>query len=113
MSINMSSPIKKLTQNLFKQHEDKILVVIQRDPNSKLPQLEKNKLLISYNITIGSFLVFIRGRLKLPNHKSLFISTKEGDYVPTLSETMAEIYQKYHSEDKALYFYYREENAYG
>ena len=102
-----------LANNLLKQYHDRLPVIIEKEPGSNLPELEKKKYLVPHNMTVGNFIVTIRNKIDLANYQSLFIVTREHNYTPASSTTMAEIYQKYHSDDKFLYFYYKSENAFG
>jgi len=108
-----NSSLKRAAHNLFKKYEDRLPIVINKEPSSTLPVLEKKKYLVPHNLTVGSLMVTIRNKISLPNYKTLFLVTKEGNYVPSSTETMAEIYQKYQSEDGFLYFDYKGENAFG
>jgi GABA(A) receptor-associated protein len=115
-SISPSAEVEKrrsLATSLISQHNDRIPVIVERDPDSKLPDLDKKKYLVPHNMTIGGFIVTIRRKINLETYQSLFILTKEHNYTPPSTMTMAEVYQKYHSEDKFLYFIYKSENAFG
>ena len=104
---------KSLASSLINRYEDRIPVIVEREADSKLPELDKKKYLVPHNMTIGAFIITIRRKINLENYQSLFIITKEHNYTPTSTMSMAEIYQKYHSEDKFLYFIYKSENAFG
>jgi len=108
-----NSSLKKVAHNLFKKYEDRLPIIINREPGSNLPLIEKKKYLVPHNLTVGSLMITIRSKISLPNYKTLFLVTQEGNYVPSSTETMAELYQKYQSSDGFLYFYYKGENAFG
>lgn len=110
---NESLPLKKVAQSIFKKYEDRLPILVYKDPNSNLPDISKKKYLVPHNFSVGNLLVTVRSKIDLPNYKTLFLITQEGNYVPTLTETMAELYQKYQSEDGFLNFYYRGENSFG
>ena len=102
-----------MASDLLKEYKDRVPVLIEREVGSKLPELEKKKYMVPHNMTVGAFIVTIRHKLKLESHQSLFIITRDQNYTPNSSATMAEIYSKYRSDDKFLYFYYKSENAFG
>lgn len=104
---------KKIAMSLINQYEDRVPVIVEKEIDSKLPELEKKKYLVPYNMTIGALIMVIRRKIKLENYQSLFISTKEQNYSPPSNCTMAELYQKYQSPDKFLYLVYKSENAFG
>lgn len=105
--------LKKVAQNLFKKYEDRLPIIIDRDPSSTLPPLEKKKYLVPHNLSIGSLMMTIRNKISMPEYKTLYLVTKEGNYVPSSTQTIAELYQKYQSSDAFLYLDYKGEDGYG
>ena len=116
MTTNQSNDFenkKMIATSLIKQYNDRVPVIIERDVDSKLPELDKKKYLVPYNMTVGAFIMTIRRRINMENYQSLFIATREHNFSPQSTTTMAELYQKYQSADKFLYLVYKSENAFG
>ena len=104
---------RKMASLLISKHDDRIPVIVEKELDSKLPELDKKKYLVPHNMTVGAFVITIRRKINLESYQSLFIITKDKNYLPPSTMTMAEIYQKYHSPDKFLYLIYKSENAFG
>jgi GABA(A) receptor-associated protein len=102
-----------MAESLIENYQGRIPVIIERDASSRLPQIDKKKLLVPHNMTVGAFIITIRRRIKIENYQSLFLITKEGNVIPDASTPMSEVYQKYKSENGFLYLIYRCENAFG
>jgi len=104
---------EKFAESMINCFKDRIPIIIEKDPESSLAQIERKKYLAPHNMTIGSFIVTIRRKIKLENYQTLFISVKNTNFTPPSGMLMAEIYQKYRAPDKFLYLVYRSENAFG
>ena len=86
--------------------------VIVFPASSNLPKLDKNKFLVSKDLTVGQFLYIIRKRIKLEATKALFMFT-EKDTIPVTHDSISTIYSSYKNEDGFLYFKISSENTFG
>ncbi|CAI5442517.1 unnamed protein product [Caenorhabditis angaria] len=98
-------------ENIRKKHPDRIPVIIQKSPKSRLPDLDKAKYLVHSNFTVGQFYCLIRNRIKLRPEDGIFFFVN--NVIPQTMTTMGQLYQDHHEEDLFLYFAYSEESVYG
>lgn len=110
-----NSSLKRVAHNLFKKYDDRLPIIINRDPNApaSVPTLEKKKYLVPHGLTVGSLMVTIRSKTALPEHKTIQLITKDENYQPSAPETMSDLHEKYKSADGFLYFIYKVEDGYG
>ncbi len=73
---------------------------------------EKMKFLVPIDMTISSFIVIIRKKIKLPPEKAFFMFTKEQIY-PRYSDLLLNVDKEYQDKDGFLRFYIAEEQAFG
>lgn len=109
MDIKLSDlNIKKIKE----KYPGKIPVIVNRANNSTdIPEINKNKFLVSSNITVGQFIYIIRRQIKLPPEKALFIFVNNN--LPSSSILMSELYSTYKSSNDILYILYTSENTFG
>jgi len=97
----------------MRKYPEKIpVVVFPASSNTNLPKLDKNKFLVSKDLTVGQFLYIIRKRVKLESTKALFMFT-EKDTIPVTHDSISMIYHTYKNEDGFLYFKISSENTFG
>lgn len=91
---------------------DRIPIVCERAPKSKLPTTSKIKYLIPQDLTLGQFLFVIRKQIALPAHQAIFIIV--GGNILTSSSSLSDVYSKYKDKDDGfLYITYTGENTFG
>ena len=100
---------KQLSENLIKQHPDKIPIVCEKEPKAKIKEIEKTKYLIPKDLTISQFCFSLRKNIKLNPEECLFLLVK--GKISIAGETrLGDIYEKYaDKEDGFLYIAYAEE----
>ena len=105
---------KQSCDKLKKLYPDKIPVIVEKDPRSKiLNDIDKTKYLIPCIITASEFIFMIRKRLQLNESEALFLIAKE-KYTITGETNMNDVYQKYcDEEDGYLYITYAGEKVWG
>ncbi len=113
---NLASTIKNL-------HPDRIAVLldIPKDATyatSELTSLLQSKYLVPENMTVGEFYKKLKIQLESKTStgnwsQRTFFLLSETMKSLTISDTMAEVYEKYKNEDDLLYFYFCEENMFG
>ena len=90
------------------KYPDRIPVVIQ--PDFRI-SISKKKYLVSYDMTMGQFIYFIRSRIKLESHQSIVLLIN--DTVPSSSEIINIIYNRHKQKDGFLYINICLENIFG
>jgi len=103
---------KIIASNILIKYIYKIPVIIEKKKSDKSRHiLDKNKYIMSSDLTLGSVIYIIRKRLKLESNEAIFIFV---DNV-LLPNTMiiSDIYKQYCDEDGFLYIMYACENTFG
>ena len=110
----MTNPFKKKhsfddrkmeSSKIIKKYEDRIPVIVHKDPKSKLEDINKNKFLTPGDLTLAQFMYVIRKRIKLDESSSLFVFVNETVLAPT-SHTMSALYDSHKDDDGFLYLIY-------
>lgn len=104
---------ERLTEsaNIREKYPDRIPVVCQKIPESKLDILLKTKYLVPKELTTSQFLYIVRKRLKLNGEKGLFLFVN--NVIASSGYTISELDQEHRGEDGFLYLSYAEENVFG
>ena len=98
-------------ERILIRYPDRIPVIITKQENSNVPEVDKNKYLVPKDLTIGQFIYVIRKRIKLAPVQALFLFAN-GKLYPT-GELMSVIYDNNKSEDNFLHIVYSGENVFG
>jgi GABA(A) receptor-associated protein len=93
------------------KYTDKIPIIVTKSSQSKLPDIDKNKYLVSNDMVLSQFLYTIRKRVKLNPSEALFFFV--GDVVPNNSAPLGELYNLHKDKDGFLYIIYNSENTFG
>lgn len=108
-----------VSKNICTKYPDRIPVVIEAHPKTKLPLLDKQKFLVPKEITLGKFIFEVRKHIKLEPTDAIFIfvqQTVEARVVfviPPTSALMSHLYERYNDADGFLYLTYSGENTFG
>lgn len=87
-------------------------IICEKSKNQNdLPNIDKIKYLVPFDLTIGQFLFFVRKRIKLRPQEAvyLFINNR----IMTGSMIMGNVYEYYKDNDGFLYVQYAKENTFG
>ena len=103
---------KHESAKVISKYEDRIPVIVTKDPKSKLKSIDKNKFLTPGDLSLGQFLYVIRKRLELSETETLYVFVNESVLAPT-SQNMNQLYNSYKDEDGFLYLMYCSENVFG
>ena len=104
---------KRQCNILLLKNPNKIPIILEKDPKSKIKDLQKSKFLIQKDFTFTQFIQMIRGLLKIPEYEALFFIAK-GKHTISGNKTMGQIYDTFHDkEDGFLYIIYSSELIYG
>ena len=110
-SIHSFDDRKKESSRLRTTYPDRIPIILEKDPNAKIPRLQKVKFLVPCVLHVSEFLYFIRTQIKLNPEDSIFFFIQ--DVLPSSSDTMMEVHTKYAHKDGFLYVIYTTENTFG
>jgi len=110
---NLYSFDKRLSEatRILTRYPDRIPIICEKAKNQILPHINKNKYLVTQELTIGHFICVIRKRLHLPPEFALFILVD--GYIPSSSTMIADLYEHHKHKDGFLYIEYCQENTFG
>ncbi|KAK6479861.1 gamma-aminobutyric acid receptor-associated protein [Huso huso] len=93
------------------KYPDKIPVIVEKAPKSRVAELDKKKYLVPSDLTVGQFCFLIRKRIELQAEEALFFFVN--NVLPPSSATMGQVYEEHQEEDFFLYLAYSNESVYG
>ena len=99
-------------EKVQKLNAGKIGIICEKEPKSKIPEIDKTKFLIAENLNLSQFTTIIRKKLNLDEKEALFFLVN-GKTALSGNETLLEIYKKYKDEDGFLYIAYASEVVWG
>jgi GABA(A) receptor-associated protein len=105
---------RKEESNRIKQkYPDRIPIICEKSlrTNDSLPNIDKNKYLVSHDLTIGQFLYIIRKRLQINNSEALYLFAN--GHLMNCSTTLNVAYLNYKDSDGFLYLKYSKESTFG
>ena len=104
---------ERLTESMkiIEKYPDKIPVIVEKYTKSSIKNIDKNKYLVSGDMTMSQFIYIIRKRIKLKSSEALFFFVN--NILCNNSQSMIEIYNLYKDKDGFLYIEYSSENTFG
>ena len=96
---------------MLAKYPDRVPVIVQPDPRTKPPPIDKEKYLVPRDITLGQFLHCLRVRLKLHEATALFLLV--GSELLPMSRLAGDAYESKRDPDGFLYVTYSTESAFG
>ena len=104
--------IRKLESiKITTKYPERIPVIVEKNQNSDIANIDKNKYLVPKDLTVGQLVYVIRKRIKMPPEMALFIYIK--NIIPPQYELVSNIYNTYKDDDGFLYITYSGENTFG
>lgn len=94
------------------KYPDRVPVIIEKDFNSDIIDLDKNKYLVPDELTIGQLVYVIRKRIKLSPEKAIFIFINRKSLAPTAA-LLSNVYEEHKNEDGFLYVTYSGQDSFG
>jgi GABA(A) receptor-associated protein len=79
--------------------------------NNNIPDIDKKKFLLPYDMTISQFLIILRKRIKISPTSAIYIFIE--NIIPSGPSIISDLYKSYKDEDGFLYMSYRGENTFG
>ena len=96
---------------ILNKHPDRIPIIVCKDKNCKLPDIDKQKYLVPKDMNLGQFIYVIRKRIQLQSNEALFILVNYS-LMPS-NTSLQDIYENKKSKDGFLYITYSSENTFG
>ena len=97
---------------IMEDHPNKIAIICEKVPQSKIKGIDKTKYLVDGNLTIPQFVSTIRKKLEMGNIEAIFFLVN-GKIALNGNMTMNEVYKKYKDKDGFLYIAYAAEEIWG
>lgn len=108
-------PIERRNEcfSIMKKFPDRIPMICEKDPKSKMSDISKTKYLIEKGMTAGQFNYILRNQMTLDETFAFFLFA--GDrHIITSDNLLIELYEKFKDpEDGFLYVFYSEEQVWG
>lgn len=98
-------------RRILTRYPNRIPIICEKSKNQNLPDINKNKYLVTQDLTIGQFICVIRSRMRLPATFSLFVLID--GHIPSSASMIGELYDQYKHSDGFLYVEYCQENTFG
>lgn len=92
---------------------ERIPIICERSLNASndCPFIDRKKYLVTRDLTMGQFLYVIKKRLKVSSEKAMFLVVNNS--IPSSSQIIGYIYERYKDPDGFLYITYTYENVFG
>lgn len=91
----------------------RIPIICEKDQNSLIPDIQKKKYLVPYDMTVSQFSFIIRRKLELAKEAALFLLVN-GKVSIVGNQTMSEVYENHKdTEDGFLYITYTSQLTWG
>jgi len=106
---------KRLSEStkIREKYNDRVPVICEKDPKSKIGTIDKTKYLVPDDLTVTQFSFIIRKKLELDKSKALFLLIAS-KHSPTGESLMSDVYAQYKDqEDVFLYITYTGEETWG
>jgi GABA(A) receptor-associated protein len=109
---NFKERCDESTRVLLK-YPDRVPIICERTTklNLNLPYIDKNKYLVTRELTVGQFIYVIRKRINMLPTKALFLFIDNN--IPCSSDIFGNLYNKYKNIDGFLYITYSDEDTFG
>jgi len=111
MQIDLSKRIKEAGKMKIKHPNRCPIIVGKMDTDKITPNIEQNKYLVPFDLTMAQFIYIIRKNIKLSSEQALFLFIN--NHVVTPQSLIGTIHEEYKHEDGFLYVVYAGENTFG
>lgn len=99
------------SRRIREKYPDRVPVVVEKNPQSDIPEMDKKKFLVPADLTTSQFIYIIRKRISLPPEQAIFIFIHNS--LPPSTHLMSELYKEHKDEDGFLYVVYSGESTFG
>jgi len=115
ISFKAETPFDKrcsLSSKILNSYPDRVPVIVEKAPNSNIPDIQRKKFLAPAEIPISKFQAEIRKHIAIPADKTIFLYVGN-NVLPQSSALMSQIYGQHRDEDGFLYVVYSGESVFG
>ena len=98
-------------KRIIEQYPDRIPVIVEPSHDCRLPEMDKKKFLVPYDMTLGQFVYVIRKRIRLSSEMAMFLFI--GDELPNTNALMSQLYNTMAHPSGFLFIEYSGENVFG
>jgi GABA(A) receptor-associated protein len=102
---------QKESSRVLNTYHEKIPIICEKHNTSTILNIDKNKYLASFNLSVAHFIYIIRRRMALPSEKAIFIFIN--GMIPCSSSMLLDYYIRHKDPDGFLYITYASENVFG
>jgi GABA(A) receptor-associated protein len=102
---------RKESAKIRAKYQERCPVIVEVNPQSDLPALDKRKFLVTMDMTLGQFLFIICKRMKIPPEKGVFLFINKK--LISTGTLMSHIYREEKEEDGFLYCLVTGEDTFG
>ena len=103
------------SHRVLDKYPDRVPIICEKsrshNNNNQLPNIDKNKDLVPFDLTIGQFMYVIRKRLNLRAEEAIFLFVS--NTIPPSSYIIGQVYHNHKDPDGFLYIQYSKENVFG
>ena len=104
---------RKECRTILDQFPEKIPIICEKDPRSKIQEIDKTKFLVPKELSVTQFSYMIRKRLQIQKEEAFYLLV-DGKHSITGDCLLNEIYNKYKDpDDEFLYVTYASELTWG
>eukprot|EP00340_Litonotus_pictus_P006292 CAMPEP_0170517642 /NCGR_PEP_ID=MMETSP0209-20121228/3559_1 /TAXON_ID=665100 ORGANISM="Litonotus pictus, Strain P1" /NCGR_SAMPLE_ID=MMETSP0209 /ASSEMBLY_ACC=CAM_ASM_000301 /LENGTH=124 /DNA_ID=CAMNT_0010802937 /DNA_START=1 /DNA_END=376 /DNA_ORIENTATION=- len=104
---------KEESDKVREKYPDRIPIIIEKDPNSQIKEIDRTKFLVPNDLTAQHLIFIIRKRLELGKEETIFMLV-DGKSSIAGETALQDIYDKYKDkEDGYLYIVYTSQLAWG
>ncbi len=108
---SFQSRLEESSRVLFKYPDRRPIICEKSTRQPDLPDIDKKKYLVPYELTMGQFIYVIRKRMRLNSHDAIFLFVN--DQIITGSAIIGHIYEHLRDPDGFLYIQYAKESTFG
>lgn len=105
------SRIEESSRVLAKYPDRRPIICEKSNTQSDLPNIDKKKYLVPYDLTMGQFIYVIRKRMHLPPEQAIFLFVN--NQIISGTSIIGHIYEYSKDADGFLYIQYARENTFG
>lgn len=98
-------------ERIKSKYPDRVPIIVEKSLRSSVPDIDKKKYLVPFDLTVGQFVYVIRKRIRMRPEDAIFVFVK--NVLPPTASTLSQMYDDYHDEDGFLYITYSSENTFG
>ena len=99
-------------KKIHTKYPDRIPIICEKHSNTKnIPDIDKNKYLVSSDISLGQFMYVIRKRIKLKADQAIFLFIN--NIIPSNTNHLLDLYNNHCDKDGFLYITFSSENTFG